>query len=163
MRSSGGIMGSAEATEFPARAVFSGPAGGVLATRRLAEQMGLGNVATLDMGGTSTDVCLVRHRDAAQDVGISSLRGLPLALPAEDVHTVGCGGGSIAWVDAGGALRVGPQSAGAVPGPACYGVGNEPTVTDAHMALGHMGAETLLGGGFPVDPDRSLRAGWARA
>jgi N-methylhydantoinase A len=81
-----------------------------------------------------------------------------LPLPTVDVHTVGCGGGSIAYCDAGKALRVGPESAGADPGPACYGKGTEPTVTDAHMALGHMGPDTLLGGGFPVDVDRSVRA-----
>ena len=112
----------------------------------------------LDMGGTSTDVCLVRPVGAPSASGVSQLRGLPLALPAEDVHTIGCGGGSIAWVDAGGALRVGPQSAGASPGPACYGKGREPTVTDAHMVLGHMGGDTLLGGDFPVDPARSMAA-----
>ncbi len=158
MRSSGGIMSAAEAKIFPARAVFSGPAGGVAATRALARDLGFGDTAMLDMGGTSTDVCLVRPAGAPAEGGVSRLRGLPLALPAEDVHTIGCGGGSIAWVDAGGALRVGPQSAGAEPGPACYGKGREPTVTDAHMVLGHMGCDTLLGGAFPVDPDRSVAA-----
>ncbi|MHC4512753.1 MAG: hydantoinase/oxoprolinase family protein [Planctomycetota bacterium] len=158
MRSSGGIMTAAEATTFPARAAFSGPAGGVAATRALADQLGFRDTAMLDMGGTSTDVCLVRPHGAPAAEGISKLRGLPLALPAEDVHTIGCGGGSIAWVDSGGALRVGPQSAGADPGPACYGKGSEPTVTDAHMVLGHMGGDTLLGGDFPTDPARSLGA-----
>src|SRR5690606_24670845 len=87
-----------------------------------------------------------------------SIAGLPLALPSVPVHTVGCGGGSIAWIDAGGALRVGPQSAGADPGPACYGRGDEPTVTDAHVVLGHLGADTLLGGSFPIDVDAAVRA-----
>jgi N-methylhydantoinase A len=155
MRSSGGIMAAEEAQEFPARAMFSGPAGGVLATRSLAERAGWQTSAALDMGGTSTDVCLVRPNTS---IGDSMIKGLPLAIPSVEVHTVGCGGGSIAYVDAGGALRVGPQSAGADPGPACYGTGKEATVTDAHMALGHMGANTLLAGEFPIDPDRSVRA-----
>ena len=155
MRSSGGIMSAAEASTFPARAMFSGPAGGVIATRALAAWGGWDEVAALDMGGTSTDVCLVRPDTTVSD---STIAGLPLSIPAVEVHTVGCGGGSLARVDAGGALRVGPQSAGADPGPACYGVGTEPTVTDAHIALGHMGAQTLLKGGFPIDPDRSVRA-----
>ncbi|MEM7202606.1 MAG: hydantoinase/oxoprolinase family protein [Planctomycetota bacterium] len=156
MRSSGGIMPAGEASEFPIRAAFSGPAGGVLATRQHAAALSLGTVAAFDMGGTSTDVCLVTPEPTVTDG--ARLAGLPVAVPAVDVHTIGCGGGSIASVDAGGALRVGPQSAGADPGPACYGRAELPTVTDAHMALGHMGPETLLGGGFPVDPDRSVRA-----
>ncbi len=155
MRSSGGIMASDEASEFPARAMFSGPAGGVIATRALARRAGFSDVAALDMGGTSTDVCLVQPKTVVSD---STIAGLPLAIPSVEVHTVGCGGGSIARVDAGGALQVGPESAGADPGPACYGSGSEPTVTDAHMALGHMGADTLLQGNFPIDPDRSVRA-----
>jgi N-methylhydantoinase A len=156
LRSSTGILPSAEALEFPARAMFSGPAGGVLATQRLCEALRLPRAAAFDMGGTSTDVCLVQPGRIDTDQG--QIAGLPLPLPSVDVHTVGCGGGSIAYCDRGGALRVGPISAGAVPGPACYGVGTEPTVTDAHVALGHLGADTLLGGGFRIDPDRSVRA-----
>ncbi len=156
MRSSGGIMNAVEARKYPARAVFSGPAGGVLAAAKLAAALGEPRLAALDMGGTSTDVSLAQPDVCA--TGSSSIAGLPLATPAVDLHTVGCGGGSIAYADDGGALRVGPESAGADPGPACYGTGDDPTVTDAHMALGHLGAETLLGGGFPVDPDRSVRA-----
>ena len=156
MRSSLGIMPAVEAVAHPARAVFSGPAGGVLATRQLARACGFATTAALDMGGTSSDVALV---EPSGSIGEGSmLAGLPLHLPSVEVHTVGCGGGSIAYVDAGGALRVGPQSAGADPGPACYGRGDEATVTDAHMALGHMGADTLLQGEFPVDVDRSVRA-----
>ncbi len=155
MRSSGGIMAADEAGRYPARAMFSGPAGGVLATRGLARRAGWETVAALDMGGTSTDVCLVRPDTT---IGDSTIKGLPLAIQSVEVHTVGCGGGSLAYVDAGGALRVGPQSAGADPGPACYGRGEAATVTDAHMALGHMGADTLLAGRFPIDPDRSVRA-----
>src|SRR5690606_5606884 len=157
MRSSGGIMPTAEAARFPARAVFSGPAGGVIAAARLAEALGGQRVATLDMGGTSTDVALVGV-DPSPAEDDRRLGGLPLALPSFDVHTVGCGGGSIAYADRGGALRVGPQSAGADPGPACYGRGDEPTVTDAQVALGRIAADTLLGGSRTVDPDRSVRA-----
>jgi N-methylhydantoinase A len=156
MRSSLGIMPADEAAAFPARAMFSGPAGGVLASARIAEAIGLSAVAAFDMGGTSTDVCLVQRSGLLTDQG--RIAGLPLPLPGVDVHTVGCGGGSLAYVDRGGALRVGPESAGADPGPACYGRGSEPTVTDAHMALGHLGADTLLGGAFPVDPGASVRA-----
>ncbi|MBK8098672.1 MAG: hydantoinase/oxoprolinase family protein [Planctomycetes bacterium] len=156
MRSSLGIMPATEAARFPARAMFSGPAGGVLATASLAARAGLGGAVAFDMGGTSTDVCLVHGDDLWTDAG--RIGGLPLPVPSVDVHTVGCGGGSIAFRDRGGALCVGPQSAGAMPGPACYGHGDQPTVTDAHMALGHLGATTLLGGAFPVDVDASVRA-----
>lgn len=156
LRSSLGVMPPAEAARFPARAMFSGPAGGVLATAQVARRFGLRHAAALDIGGTSADVCLVERHTPAQTNG--QIAGLPLPLPTVPVHTVGCGGGSIAFVDGGGALRVGPQSAGADPGPACYGRSDEPTVTDAHVALGHLGADTLLGGGFPIDPDASVRA-----
>jgi len=157
LRSSGGIMAAEEAQRFPARALFSGPAGGVAACAELARTLDEPRVATLDMGGTSTDVALVdRERDAAP--AAATIAGLPLAAPSVDVHTIGCGGGSIAHADAGGALRVGPESAGAQPGPACYGVGDEPTVTDAHVVLGHLGAKTLLGGNFEIEPARSLHA-----
>ncbi len=156
LRSSLGILPPAEAAAFPARAMFSGPAGGVLAAEQLARQLGLSAVAAFDMGGTSADLCLVQPGQTHDDDG--SIGGLPLPLPTVPVHTVGCGGGSIAFVDAGGALRVGPQSAGADPGPACYGRGSEPTVTDAHVALGHLGERTLLAGDFPIDVDASVRA-----
>ena len=156
MRSSNGIMAGAEAARFPARAAFSGPAGGVHAARQCAARLGLDAVAALDLGGTSADVSLVRATPATTDR--ATLAGLPLAVPTVDVHTIGCGGGSLATIDQGGALRVGPASAGADPGPACYGRSTAPTLTDAHMVLGHMGEQTLLGGAFPVDPDRSVRA-----
>jgi N-methylhydantoinase A len=156
LRSSLGALPADEARRFPARAMFSGPAGGVLATERLGAAMGSARICAFDMGGTSTDVCLVEGEQLVGDGG--SIAGLPLPLPGVAVHTVGCGGGSIAWCDEGGALRTGPHSAGADPGPACYGRGEEPTVTDAHVALGHIGADTLLGGGMQIDPDRSVRA-----
>lgn len=158
LRSSLGIMPVAEATEFPARAMFSGPAGGVLATAQLAQAAGYPHAAAFDMGGTSADVGLVQANGLDGTLGEGTIAGLPLHVPSVAIHTVGCGGGSIAYADAGGALRVGPMSAGAVPGPACYGQSDEPTVTDAHVALGHLGAETLLAGDFPIDVDASVRA-----
>jgi N-methylhydantoinase A/oxoprolinase/acetone carboxylase beta subunit len=156
LRSSLGILPPDEAAAFPARAMFSGPAGGVLASSCIARSLRLPRVAAFDMGGTSADLCLVEATTNVHDGG--SIAGLPLPLPTVPVHTVGCGGGSIAWVDAGGALRVGPASAGAVPGPACSGRGDEATVTDAHVALGHLGASTLLGGAFALDVDAAVRA-----
>lgn len=156
LRSSGGVLDLRVARREPARALFSGPAGGIVATRALCRALRVPQVAGFDMGGTSTDVSLVGPTTEAAEAG--EIAGLPVPLPTFALHTVGCGGGSLAWRDAGGALRVGPQSAGADPGPACYGKGDEPTITDAHVALGHLGPETLLGGGFAVDPDRSVRA-----
>ncbi|MBL9076566.1 MAG: hydantoinase/oxoprolinase family protein [Planctomycetes bacterium] len=157
LRSSLGVLPAAEAAQFPARAMFSGPAGGVLATTQLLRRLGARHAAAFDMGGTSADVCLCGD-EASADTGDGAIAGLPLPLPSVPVHTVGCGGGSIAYADAGGALRIGPHSAGADPGPACYGKGDEPTVTDAHLVLGHLGADTLLGGAFPVDVDAAVRA-----
>lgn len=156
LRSSLGILPPAEAAAFPARAMFSGPAGGVLATGQVARRLELPLAAAFDMGGTSADVCLVERTPTLSGEG--EIAGLPLPLPTVPVHTVAAGGGSIAYVDAGGALRVGPESAGADPGPACYGKGSEPTVTDAHVALGHLGPDTLLDGAFPIDVDASVRA-----
>jgi N-methylhydantoinase A len=155
LRSSLGILPPDEAAAFPARAMFSGPAGGVLATAQAAASAGYERAVAFDMGGTSADVCLVHRGNPSGDDGM--IAGLPLPLPTVAVHTVGCGGGSIAYVDAGGSLRVGPQSAGADPGPACYGKGEEPTVTDAHLALGHLGPDTLLQGAFPIDVDAAVR------
>jgi len=157
MRSSGGAMSTREAVEYPARAAFSGPAGGIVASGLLAARLGVERMAAFDMGGTSTDVALVGPEPAPSETD-RTLGGLPLALPSFDVHTVGCGGGSLAYADTGGALRVGPESAGADPGPACYGKGDEPTVTDAHVVLGHIGAETLLGGSMRLDVDRAVQA-----
>ena len=156
LRSSLGILPPSEAAVFPARAMFSGPAGGVLATLEVARRLRLPRCAAFDMGGTSADVCLVEDRPSLSTDG--EIAGLPLPLPTVPIHTVAAGGGSIAYVDAGGALRVGPQSAGADPGPACYGKGQEPTVTDAHVALGHLGPETLLDGAFPIDVRAAVRA-----
>src|SRR5712671_356672 len=155
LRSSLGLLTETEARDFPARAMFSGPAGGVLATAAVAKACGFATAAALDMGGTSTDVCLVQKGERTDQ---GRINGLPLPLPSVAVHTVGCGGGSTAFCDRGGALRVGPHSAGADPGPACYGRSDQPTVTDAHMVLGHLDAHTLLGGALPVDAEASVRA-----
>lgn len=156
LRSSLGILPPEEAALFPARAMFSGPAGGVLATGQVARRLQMDRAAAFDMGGTSADVCLVERETSLSNEGM--IAGLPLPLPTVPVHTVAAGGGSIAYADAGGALRVGPQSAGADPGPACYGKGSEPTVTDAHVALGHLGPDTLLAGAFPIDVGAAVRA-----
>ena len=153
MRSSGGLATLAEAAAHPAVALVSGPAAGVVGAVRVA---GAEDAITLDMGGTSTDVCLIRGGEA----GRSSERevgGLPLRLPMVDLQTVGAGGGSIVWRDRGGALRVGPESAGADPGPACYGRGGtRPTVTDANLLLGRLPAR--LAGGLELDREAAERA-----
>jgi N-methylhydantoinase A len=145
MRSSGGVATPAEAAEHPATILVSGPAAGVVGAARLAAFAGIENAIAFDMGGTSTDVCLIAdgHAERASE---RTIAGVPIRLPTVDLHTVGAGGGSIVWRDAGGALRVGPQSAGADPGPACYGRGGTlPTVTDANLLLGRL-PDTLAGG-----------------
>lgn len=146
MQSSGGVISPTQAQRESVRTVLSGPAGGVLAGVHLARLTGFKNLITADMGGTSMDVSLICDGEARYtDEGM--IGGYPLRLPMVAVHTVGAGGGSIAWVDPGGALRVGPRSAGAVPGPACYGLGGaEPTVTDANLVLGRLGAADFAGG-----------------
>lgn len=145
MRSSGGVCTLAEAARHPSLVLVSGPAAGVVGAAHVARLAGVENAISLDMGGTSTDVCLIAGGEAGR-AGERELDGFPIRLPTVDLQTVGAGGGSIAWRDAGGALRVGPQSAGADPGPACYGRGGlEPTVTDANLALGRL-PETLAGG-----------------
>ena len=151
MRSSGGVATPAEAAEHPATILVSGPAAGVVGAARLAALAGEENAIAFDMGGTSTDVCLIAdgHAERASE---RTIAGVPIRLPTVDLHTVGAGGGSIVWRDAGGALRVGPQSAGADPGPACYGRGGtQPTVTDANLLLGRL-PDTLAGG---VELDRA--------
>jgi N-methylhydantoinase A len=151
MRSSGGVATPAEAAEHPATILVSGPAAGVVGAARLAALAGMENAIAFDMGGTSTDVCLIAdgHAERASE---RTIAGVPIRLPTVDLHTVGAGGGSIVWRDAGGALRVGPQSAGADPGPACYGRGGtQPTVTDANLLLGRL-PDTLAGG---VELDRA--------
>jgi N-methylhydantoinase A len=154
MRSSGGVATPAEAAAHPATILVSGPAAGVVGAARIAALAGVEDAIAFDMGGTSTDVCLIAggraERSTEREVG-----GLPIRLPTVDLHTVGAGGGSIVWRDVGGAVRVGPQSAGADPGPACYGRGGtDPTVTDANLLLGRL-PETLADG---VELDRAAAA-----
>ncbi|CAA9499458.1 MAG: N-methylhydantoinase A [uncultured Solirubrobacteraceae bacterium] len=155
MQSSGGLTGVATAAAHAAFTVLSGPAGGAAAAALVARATGEPNLLCFDMGGTSCDVCVVQDGSVRETTG-REVGGRPLALGMVDVHTVGAGGGSIGWRDAGGALRVGPRSAGARPGPAAYGHGGtEPTVTDAHVVLGHL--EGDLAGGVGLDA-RAARA-----
>lgn len=153
MQSSGGSISAAVAADEPVRTILSGPAGGVVGALRAARLAGFENLITFDMGGTSTDVALCDP--AVHTTNEVVVAGLPIAVSALDIHTVGAGGGSIARVDEGGSLRVGPESAGADPGPACYGRSVLPTVTDAHVVLGHFGGTGLLGGDFQLDEQRA--------
>jgi N-methylhydantoinase A len=157
MQSSGGSISAERAADEPVRTILSGPSGGVVGALRAAKTAGLPNIITFDMGGTSTDVALCVD-GAIRTTNEAVVAGLPVAVSVMDIHTVGAGGGSIARVDEGGSLRVGPESAGADPGPACYGRSDLPTVTDAHLVLGHFGGVGLLGGEFPLDERRSIRA-----
>src|SRR5438876_1271477 len=157
MQSSGGSISAASAAEEPVRTILSGPAGGVVGALRAALRAGFENIITFDMVGTSTDVALCdRHGMRLTKEAI--VAAVPVAVPILDVHTVGAGGGSIARVDEGGSLRVGPESAGADPGPACYGKSLLPTVTDAHVVLGHFPGAALLGGEFKLDEVRARTA-----
>jgi N-methylhydantoinase A len=156
MQSSGGLIGAATAGAEAVRTVLSGPAGGVVGAADRARRAGLRRVITLDMGGTSADVSLVDGAPAYRTE--TSIDGLPVGVPAIDIHTVGAGGGSLARIDAGGALRVGPESAGAEPGPACYGRGTAPTVTDANLVLGRLVETEFLGGEFVLDRGRAVAA-----
>ncbi|MFZ9669591.1 MAG: hydantoinase/oxoprolinase family protein [Solirubrobacterales bacterium] len=150
MKSSGGLATLDEAVDHPARIVLSGPAGGAAAAARIASESGTGNLICVDMGGTSCDVSVV-EMGRVRETGSRDVDGRPIALPSVDIETVGAGGGSIGWRDPGGALRVGPRSAGANPGPACYGRGGgEPTVTDANLLLGRIPEGTSLSG---ITPD----------
>ena len=150
LQSNGGVASPAEAASKPVRTLASGPAAGVIGAARLAKEAGISEIITFDVGGTSTDVCLIeggRPLIARERL----FHGHPIRFPMIDVHSVGAGGGSIAWVDSGGFLHVGPQSAGANPGPACYGLGGaEPTVTDANVVLGSLPPDALLGGRLPL-------------
>ncbi len=158
MQSSGSVARAAHAQVEPARIVLSGPAAGVEGARAVGRLCGSGDLITLDMGGTSCDVSLIRAGEAARTTG-GVIGGHPIAFPMVDIHTIGAGGGSIAWLDPGGALRVGPQSAGASPGPACYGRGGKaPTVTDAHLVLGHLLTDHPLGGLDRLDLDAAREA-----
>ena len=158
MRSSGGTATAAEAARSGAWSVLSGPAGGAVGAGSLASAAGVTEALGLDMGGTSCDVCVVDGGEVRR-TDSREIDGRPIQLPMVDVHTVGAGGGSIAWRDPGGALRVGPRSAGAEPGPACYGRGGtDPTVTDANLLLGYLAPDSALAGGVALDGDAAARA-----
>jgi N-methylhydantoinase A len=155
MQSSGGITALSTAAREPVRTVLSGPAGGVVGAAATARASGVDRIIAFDMGGTSTDVSLVEGSIAtATDAQVT---GLPVSVPMLDIHTVGAGGGSLARFDAAGVLRVGPESAGADPGPICYGSGTQPTVTDANLLLGRLQPTRFLGGDFTLDLDRTRR------
>ncbi|HEY4429026.1 MAG TPA: hydantoinase/oxoprolinase family protein [Solirubrobacteraceae bacterium] len=158
MQSSGGLTELERAAGHAALTVLSGPAGGVGGALLLAQLAGERSVLCFDMGGTSCDVCVIED-GRVQETAERVIAGRPLSLPALDIHTVGAGGGSIAWRDAGGALRVGPASAGAVPGPACYGRGGTlPTVTDANLLLGRLPEDSPLAGNVALDRGAAERA-----
>ncbi|EMY35982.1 5-oxoprolinase [Arthrobacter crystallopoietes BAB-32] len=152
MQSNGGLISGSSAREQSVRTLLSGLAGGVIGAARWAKQLGLPRVISFDIGGTSTDIALIRD-GVPDDMTSGEIEGFPIRLPAVDIHTIGAGGGSIAWTDSAGALRVGPHSAGATPGPVCYGRGGtEITVTDAHLALGRLGTR-LLDGRLELDKE----------
>jgi N-methylhydantoinase A len=157
MQSSGGSISAGMAANEPVRTILSGPAGGIVGATRATRVTGPHNIITFDMGGTSTDVALCSESGLSL-TNEAIVAGMPVAVPMMDIHTVGAGGGSIARVDEGGSLRVGPESAGADPGPACYGRSSLPTVTDAHLVLGHLPGATLLGGEFKLDHARALKS-----
>ncbi|GJM17603.1 MAG: N-methylhydantoinase A [Thermodesulfobacteriota bacterium] len=153
MQSSGGVMSPDHASTEPVRVILSGPAGGVVGAVKLTKLTGHSKIITYDMGGTSTDVALCE--DGPKVTTETVIDGVPIKIPMIDIATIGAGGGSIARVDSGGALKVGPESSGADPGPACYGRGAEPTVTDANLVLGRIKADSFLGGRMKIFPDKS--------
>ena len=158
MQSSGGIISARSAAPEPVRTVLSGPAGGVIGACHVARWAGFERIIGFDMGGTSTDVFLSdAATGGAQLTRESMVAGVPVSLPMLDIHTAGAGGGSIARFDAGGMLRVGPESAGAQPGPICFGRGTMPTVTDANFLLGRLDQDSFLGGGVRLDQPRTAR------
>jgi N-methylhydantoinase A len=159
MHSGGGVVPATEARARPIQLAFSGPAAGVLAGRQVARDLGFENAITMDMGGTTCDVCLIWDDELRSRDSFDVEWDVPARVRSLDVHSVGAGGGSIAWRDAGHALRVGPRSARAVPGPACYGHGGEePTVTDANLVLGVISPAGLLGGDLPLDGEAASEA-----
>ncbi len=156
MQSNEGYISPETAKKEPIRTALSGPAGGVVGAYQLGKQIGLRKLISFDMGGTSSDVSLIDGN--IRRTNESMIGDFPVRLPIIDIHTVGAGGGSIAYTDKGGSLRVGPQSAGADPGPACYGKGNLPTVSDANLVLGRLVPEFFLGGRMKIYPERSMKA-----
>nr|WP_143067716.1 hydantoinase/oxoprolinase family protein [Natrinema salifodinae] len=158
MQANGGIADPETVREHAVTTTLSGPAAGVVGAAATVDDDDVEGLVTFDMGGTSSDVSLVRDGRAERTTD-AAIDGLPIRTPMVDVNTVGAGGGSIAWVDAGGALRVGPESSGAEPGPACYGRGGtDPTVTDANVVLGYIGPETALGGEMTLDVEAAREA-----
>ena len=158
MQSSGGIIPARVAAAEPVRTMLSGPAGGVVGSYRLARMAGFDRIIGFDMGGTSTDVCLVDGTSGGpQSSNESMITGVPIGVPMLDIHTASAGGGSIARFDAGGLLRVGPESAGSMPGPICFGRGTLPTVTDANLLLGRLDSQRFLGGAVALDAERTRR------
>lgn len=156
MQSNGGMLAPSQASEQAVRCILSGPAGGLVGARAIAAAAGYERVLTFDMGGTSTDVALI---DGDPQISTSAhIGGMPINVPMLAIHTVGSGGGSIAFRDLGGGLQVGPQSAGADPGPACYGKGDQPTVTDANLLLGRIRPDLFFGGRMQLDVARARRA-----
>jgi N-methylhydantoinase A len=155
MQSSGGIVSADVASREPVRTILSGPAGGVLGAQYVAELSGFDRIISFDMGGTSTDVALMDG--SVSTTNEARVADLPVAVPMLEIHTVGAGGGSLARFDRAGALRVGPESAGAEPGPICYGRGERPTVTDAHLILGRIPERGFLSGEFPLDAARTRK------
>ncbi len=158
MQSNGGAVSPGAVRKMPVNTFFSGPAGGVIGTVGLGRQLKAPNLIAFDMGGTSTDVCLIRDGEPAKK-SERQMGGFPVRTRTLDIHTIGAGGGSIAWIDAGGLLKVGPQSAGAYPGPAAYGRGGtRATVTDANVTLGRLSPKSLLGGRMAMHPDKAHAA-----
>ncbi len=155
MQSNGGAVSPGAVRKLPVNTFFSGPAGGVIGSVGIGRQLKLPDLITFDMGGTSTDVCLIRGGEPAKK-SERAMGGFPVRTRTLDIHTIGAGGGSIAWMDAGGLLKVGPQSAGAYPGPAAYGRGGaEATVTDANVHLGRLSPTSLLGGRMEMHPEKA--------
>lgn len=154
--SAGGLMDAQRACAHPVSTVLSGPAAGVMGAWAIGRGVGAHRLLTLDIGGTSTDIALIDREPLRTYYG--EIEGMPLRVPRLDVHSIGAGGGSIARLDVAGGLRVGPQSAGACPGPAAYGMGEQPTLTDAHLVLGHLLPHWFGFGRITVDPDRAARA-----
>ena len=158
MEAAGGLMTVETALAKPVHTILSGPAGGVVAGAHFAHLAGAANVITMDVGGTSTDISLIRNGQP-ETTRAARIGQIPIRLPTIDINAIGAGGGSIAWIDDGGALRVGPMSAEAVPGPACYGRGGtRPTTSDANLVLGRLGSETRLGGNLRLDPAAARQA-----
>ena len=157
-QSNGGVIGFLTASNNPVRTLLSGPSTGVIAAQAIAETIGIDNVITFDMGGTSSDVALLENR-VCKKSGEAEIHGYPIKAPMLDIHTVGAGGGSVAVIDSGGLLKVGPESAGADPGPVCYGLGGaRPTVTDANIVLGTLNPAEILGGRMKVRRDLAVAA-----